>query len=36
MPLMPAFTMNKTIFEQMGGVYTMQGDYCLPNLALPS
>lgn len=28
--------MNKTIFEQMGGTYTMQGDYCLPNLTLPS
>lgn len=27
--------MNKTIFEQMGGTYTMQGDYCLPNLILP-
>lgn len=27
--------MNKTIFEQMGGAYTMQGDYCLPNLTLP-
>lgn len=26
--------MNKTIFEQMGGTYTMQGDYCLPNLTL--
>ena len=23
-----------TIFEQMGGTYTMQGDYCLPNLTL--
>lgn len=29
------FTMNKTIFEQMGGTYTMQGDYYLPNLILP-
>ena len=28
--------MNKTIFEQMGGTYTMQGDYYLPNLILPS
>ena len=28
--------MNKTIFEQMGGTYTMQGDYCLPNLIPPS
>ena len=28
------FTMNKTIFEQMGGTYTIQGDYCLPDLTL--
>ena len=28
--------MAKTIFEQMGGTYTIQGDYCLPNLILPS
>lgn len=28
--------MEKTIFEQMGGTYTLQGDYCLPNLALPA
>lgn len=27
--------MAKTIFEQMGGTYTIQGDYCLPNLTLP-
>lgn len=27
--------MTKTIFEQTGGTYTMQGDYCLPNLTLP-
>ena len=27
--------MNKIIFEQMGGTYTMQGDYCLPDLTLP-
>lgn len=27
--------MNKTIFEQMGGTYTMQGDYYLPDLILP-
>lgn len=27
--------MAKTIFEQTGGSYTMQGDYCLPNLTLP-
>lgn len=26
--------MAKTIFEQMGGTYTIQGDYCLPDLAL--
>lgn len=24
----------KSIFEQSGGTYTMQGDYCLPNLTL--
>ena len=24
--------MKKTIFEQMGGTYTMVGDYYLPNL----
>lgn len=28
--------MEKTIFEQMGGNYTLQGDYYLPNLALPA
>lgn len=28
--------MNKTIFEQMGGTYTMQGDYRLPNITLPA
>jgi hypothetical protein len=27
--------MEKTIFEEMGGTYTRQGDYFLPNLALP-
>ena len=27
--------MNKTIFEQMGDTYTMQGDNCLPDLILP-
>lgn len=27
--------MDKTIFEQMNGTYTMQGDYCLPDLTLP-
>ena len=26
--------MAKIIFEQTGGTYTMQGDYCLPNLTL--
>lgn len=25
----------KSIFEQIGGVYTMQGDYRLPNLTVP-
>ena len=24
----------KTLFEQLGGTYTTQGDYCLPNLTL--
>ena len=28
--------MAKTIFEQMGGTYTMQGDYRLPDLTLPT
>ncbi len=28
--------MAKTIFEQMGGTYTIQGDYCLPDLTLPT
>lgn len=27
--------MAKTIFEQTGGTYTMQGDYFLPDLPLP-
>lgn len=27
--------MAKTIFEQMDGTYTMQGDYYLPDLTLP-
>ena len=27
--------MAKTIFEQTGGTYTMQGDYCLSDLTLP-
>ena len=25
-----------TLFEQLGGAYTQQGDYLLPNLALPA
>ena len=28
--------MTKTIFEQTGGTYTIQGDYYLPNLTLPA
>ena len=28
--------MAKTIFEQMDGTYTMQGDYDLPDLTLPA
>lgn len=28
--------MEKTIFEQMGGTYTLQGDYYLPNIVLPA
>lgn len=27
--------MTKTIFEEMGGSYEMQGDYYLPCLSLP-
>lgn len=27
--------MEKTLYEQMGGTYTTQGDYLLPNLKLP-
>lgn len=27
--------MAKTIFEQMGGTYTIQGDYYLPDLTIP-
>ena len=27
--------MAETIFEQTGGTYTMQGDYCLPDFTLP-
>ena len=26
--------MEKSIFEQIGGTYTQQGDYILPNLIL--
>lgn len=26
----------KSIFEQQSGTYTMQGDYCLPNLLPPT
>ena len=29
------FIMAKTIFEQTGGTYTIQGDYRLPDLTLP-
>ena len=25
----------KSLFEQLGGAYTRQGDYCLPNVCLP-
>ena len=28
--------MKKSLFEQMGGTYTQQGDYVLPNLTLPA
>ena len=28
--------MEKTIFEQMGGTYMLQGDYHLLNLTLPA
>lgn len=27
--------MAKTIFEEMGGTYEMQGDYLIPCIALP-
>lgn len=30
------FTMTDSLFEQLGGTYTQQGDYLLPNLALPA
>ena len=26
----------KSIFEQIGGTYTLQGDYRLPNLTVPA
>ena len=28
-------TMEKSVFEQMGGTYTQVGDYLIPNLRLP-
>lgn len=28
--------MEKSLFEQMGGTYTRQGNYLLPNLVLPA
>ena len=28
--------MEKSLFEQMGGTYTQQGNYVLPNLTLPA
>lgn len=28
-------TMEKSLFEQMGGTYTQVGDYLIPNLRLP-
>lgn len=28
--------MTGTLFEKLGGTYTQQGDYLLPNLALPA
>ena len=28
--------MEKSLFERMGGTYTQQGDYVLPNLILPA
>ena len=30
------FHYMKSIFEQIGGTYTLQGDYRLPNLSLPA
>ena len=29
-------TAMKSLFEQMGGTYTLQGDYYLPNVTLPA
>ena len=26
----------KSLFEQLGGTYTRQGDYCLPDVCLPT
>jgi hypothetical protein len=31
---MEDYTMQKSIFEQMGGTYTQAGDYLIPNLVL--
>lgn len=31
-----AFTMTDTLFEQLGGTYTQNGDYLLPDLSLPA
>lgn len=28
--------MEKTLFEEIGGTYTQQGDYLLPNVTLPT
>lgn len=28
-------TMEKSLFEQMGGTHTQVGDYLIPNLTLP-
>ena len=25
----------KSLFEEMGGTYRQEGDYCVPNLVLP-
>lgn len=29
------FCYMKSLFERAGGTYTVQGDYCLPNISLP-